>query len=85
MTELVQERGGAPPARGWLNVALAGVAMITLAMIVVAMVLIDKPHFGWMVTQVFLPVITSGVILGGALSPSRRWCCRSGRAGAASR
>ncbi len=38
-----------------------------LAMAVVALVLLDKPHFKGLVGGAFLPVITSGVLLGSIL------------------
>jgi len=67
MTELIEERALPAPRRGWLNAAIAGVVLIVVAMIVVWIVAADKPHFGWMVTWVFLPVISCGVIVGGLL------------------
>jgi len=67
MTEMVNERGSALPRRGWVNAAIAGVAMVIVPMIFSALVLWDKQHFGWMVTWMFLPAISIGVILGGLL------------------
>ena len=47
--------------------AKIGVALMLLAMVVVALVLIDKEHFKGLVGSAFLPVITSGVLLGSIL------------------
>lgn len=52
------------PRRGWLIAAAIGCILVVIALVVVALVLIDKPHFGWLVGSMFLPVITSGVLVG---------------------
>jgi len=54
-------------SRRWLIAASIGCAMIVLTMVVVALVILDKPQFGWLVGSMFLPVITSGVLLGGLI------------------
>ena len=56
-----------PASRGWLRLAIIGLALVVIAMITVALVMLDKPHFGFLVGTWFLPVITSGVIGGGLL------------------
>jgi hypothetical protein len=53
--------------RGWLILAAIGCTLVVLALIVVALVIADKEHFGWLVGSAFLPVITSGVLVGSAL------------------
>ena len=50
--------------RRWLMVAKIGVALVTLAMVVVALVIFAKEQFGELVGPAFLPVITSGVLVG---------------------
>lgn len=67
MSEMVNERGSALPRRGWVNAAIAGVVMVVLPMLLSALVVWDKPHFGWLVTWMFLPAVSIGVILGGLL------------------
>ena len=67
MTEIVNERGSALPRRAWVNAAIAGVVLVVVPMILAALVVWDKPHFGWMVTWMFLPATSIGVILGGLL------------------
>jgi hypothetical protein len=62
-----------PPRRGWLLLTAAGCGWIVLAMIAVALVLADKPHFGWLVGTWFLPVMTSGVLLGAILLLVGTW------------
>ncbi len=51
-------------SRRWLLVAAIGAALIVIAMIVVALVIADKEHFGRLVGPSFLPILTSGVIIG---------------------
>lgn len=53
--------------RGWLIVVTIGFGFALCAMIVVGLVIVDKNHFGPLVGWAFLPVITSGVIVGGIL------------------
>lgn len=62
----------APPAaagskRLWFRVVVTGFVLAMIAMLTVLLVMVDKPHFGWMVNWMFLPAITSGVLVGGAL------------------
>lgn len=47
--------------------AIIGCALVVIAMIVSALVILDKEHFGWMVGSTFLPIITSGCLVGGLL------------------
>ena len=61
MSEIV----AVPRRRVWLNLATTGVVLVVIAMAVSALVIVDKPRFGWLVGSAFLPVITSGVIIGG--------------------
>jgi polyferredoxin len=61
------------PRNLWLNLAIVGVALVIIAMIVVALVIIDKPHFGWLVGSMFLPVITSGVMVGSLILLIAAW------------
>jgi hypothetical protein len=62
--------------------AAIGCGLVVLAMAVSALVLFDKPHFGWLVDTWFLPVITSGCIVGavlmliGVLKLPERWTWR---------
>lgn len=58
---------------GWLRLATIGVALVVIAMAVSFLVIADKPHFGWLVGSAFLPVITSGVIVGGILVILGAW------------
>jgi hypothetical protein len=53
--------------RTWLRVGVVGFVMVLLALLTVALVMFDKPHFGRLVNWAFLPVITSGVIVGGVI------------------
>lgn len=53
--------------RGWLIVVTIGFALVLCAMIVVGLVIADKRHFGGLVGSAFLPVITSGVLVGGII------------------
>src|SRR5215212_9882475 len=53
--------------KSWLVLATAGCVLIVIAFIVTALVTFDKPQFGWLVGTWFLPVITSGVIVGAIL------------------
>jgi hypothetical protein len=62
-----------PASRGWLRLAIAGCVLVTIAMITVALVLFDKSHFGSLVGTWFLPVIASGVIVGGLLLFIAAW------------
>jgi hypothetical protein len=55
------------PRRGWLIAAAIGCILVVIALLVVALVMIDKPHFGWLVGGMFLPTITSGILVGGAI------------------
>jgi hypothetical protein len=52
------------PRRGWLIAAAFGCILVVIALVVVALVMIDKPHFGWLVGWMFLPIVTSGVLAG---------------------
>lgn len=54
-------------------VAKLGVALVVLAMIVVALVIFAKPQFGWLVGTWFLPIITSGVLVGSAVLLIAAW------------
>ena len=54
----------ARPRRGGLVLVTVGVVLVVIALITAALVLFDKEHFGWMVGGMFLPVMTSGVIVG---------------------
>lgn len=59
--------------RNWLMVTTIGCVLVVLAMIVVALVILDKEDFGWLVGSAFLPVITSGVIVGGLVVAIGAW------------
>ena len=61
------------PRRVWLKVTTIGCAMVVIAMIVVALVILDKEDFGWLVGSMFLPVIGSGVIIGGLVVIVGAW------------
>lgn len=50
-----------------------GFALVVIAMIVVALVIFDKPHFGFLVNGMFLPIMTSGVIVGGLVILAGWW------------
>lgn len=63
----------ARPRRGWWMLCLIGVAMVVLGLIVAALVIYDKEDFGWMVGPMFLPIMASGVILGGLLVIVGAW------------
>ena len=64
MSELEHSSAAVLPRRRWLMVAKIGVALVTLAMVVVALVIFAKEQFGELAGSAFLPVITSGVLLG---------------------
>jgi hypothetical protein len=53
--------------RTWLRAGVVGFVMVLLTLLTVALVILDKPHFGRLVNWAFLPVITSGVIVGGLI------------------
>jgi hypothetical protein len=63
------EQSPAPgrPRRGWLILATIGCALVVIAMVVVGLVIADKERFGSLVGSMFLPVITSGVLVGAAM------------------
>ncbi len=69
MSEIV----AVPRRRVWLNLATTGVVLVVIAMAVSALVVVDKPDFGWLVGSAFLPVITSGVIIGSILLLVSAW------------
>lgn len=48
-----------------LWVVTIGLGLVLCAMLVVLLVMVDKEHFGGLVTGAFLPAVTSGVIVGG--------------------
>ena len=50
----------------WLRTILAGFAVVSLGFFA-ALLAMDKSHFGWLMGWGFLPVITSGVIVGGVV------------------
>src|SRR5688572_1064947 len=60
-------------ARRWLMIAAIGAALVVIAMVVVALVIADKEHFGWLVGSAFLPIITSGVLVGAAVLLIGAW------------
>lgn len=68
--------------KSWLTLATVGCVLIVIAFIVTALVTFDKPQFGWLVGTWFLPVITSGVIIGaililiGVFNLPERWTWR---------
>jgi hypothetical protein len=53
--------------RGWVIVVTIGFVLVLCALIAVGLVIADKAHFGWLVGSAFLPVISSGVIVGGIM------------------
>jgi MFS family permease len=59
--------------RKWLIAASIGCAMVALAMITATLVISDKAHFGWLVGSMFLPVITSGAIVGAIVLLIATW------------
>jgi hypothetical protein len=61
------------PERTWWRLATTGVVLVVLAMAVSALVVADKQRFGWLVGSAFLPVITSGVIVGSILLLIGAW------------
>lgn len=62
-----------PASRGWLRLAIGACALVVIAMITVALVLADKRHFGFLVGTWFVPIITSGVMVGGLLMIIAAW------------
>jgi MFS family permease len=60
-------------SRRWLNLAMAGCALVVLAMATAALVVVDKARFGWLVGASFLPAITSGAIVGAILLLVGAW------------
>jgi hypothetical protein len=76
MSQSITETGlptRAGSGRRWLTIARIGVALIVLAMVVVALVIYAKPQFGGLVGTWFLPIITSGVLLGGIVVLVAAW------------
>lgn len=72
MTDLVSHpRQGVH--RGWLALAIAGCFLVVLTLAVVCLVLVDKPHFGWLVGSMFLPIITSGIFAGAIMLVLATW------------
>jgi hypothetical protein len=63
----------ARPRRTWLTVTTIGVVMVLFALIVAALVVLDKPHFGFLVGSMFLPVMTSGVLAGSIVVLAGAW------------
>ena len=61
MTEPTQRR------RVCLWLIAAGLVFALCALLTVLLVMVDKSHFGGLVGWAFLPVITSGVIVGGLM------------------
>ena len=61
------------PSRRWLMLAIAGTGMVVLTLVTVALVILDKPRFGWLVGSMFLPWITSGVMVGSVLLLVGAW------------
>lgn len=59
--------------RGWLVLTTIGCVLIVFTMVVVALVIADKPRFGWLVGSMFLPIITSGVLVGSILLLIGAW------------
>lgn len=59
--------------RRWLMTVKIGVGLMVLAMIIVALVMVDKKHFGWMVGTWFLPIITSGILIGSIILLVGAW------------
>jgi hypothetical protein len=55
------------PRRRWLMLAKIGVGFVVLTMVVVALVIFAKEQFKGLVGSAFLPVITSGVLVGSIL------------------
>ena len=53
--------------RKWLTVVTFGFVAVLLAFVVSTLVVADKAHFSWMVNAWFLPIISSGVIVGGVV------------------
>ena len=60
-------------SRKWLLGAVVGCAMVSLAMATATLVVADKKHFGWLVGSMFLPVITSGVVVGAVVLLISAW------------
>ena len=54
-------------------VAPIGVALVVLAIAVVALVIAAKEQFGWLVGSPFLPIITSGVLVGSIVLMIAAW------------
>src|SRR5438045_7722126 len=68
MTDTISSAPAAvAPRRIWLRVIAIGIALMIVAMIVATLVVVDKPRFGFLVNEWFMPVMTSGVIVGGVL------------------
>jgi hypothetical protein len=61
------------PGRRWLILAAIGCVLVLLAMTVSALVMVDKETFGSLVGSMFLPVITSGVLVGSILLLVAAW------------
>ena len=68
MTDMISNAPAVPaPRRLWLRVASIGVAFSIVTMIACALIVADKARFGFLVNEWFLPIIWSGVTVGGIL------------------
>ncbi|MEO8379527.1 MAG: hypothetical protein ABI779_07665 [Acidobacteriota bacterium] len=61
------------PKRVWLMLTAVGCVLVSVALIVVGLVLLDKEHFGWLVGSVFLPILSSGVLVGSVVLLIGAW------------
>ena len=61
------------PGSRWLILAAIGCGLVILAMAVSALVIVDKETFGSLVVPIFVPVITSGVLIGSILLLVAAW------------
>jgi hypothetical protein len=52
---------------------MVGCGLVVFAMAITALVVVDKPRFGWLVGTMFLPWITSGVMVGAVLLLVGAW------------
>jgi MFS family permease len=52
--------------RIWLKVSLTGFVIAMIGLIATALIT-DRTHFAWLVGWAFLPAVTGGVLVGGAI------------------
>lgn len=66
MAEIAVDARPAQAKRVWLKVALTGFVFAAIGLIA-TLLITDRTHFGWLAGWAFLPAVTGGVLVGGAI------------------